>query len=167
MSQSCPLNVLSEAIKDSCAVAVLYLVTQSCLTLCNSMDGSPPGSPFHGDSLGKNAGVGCHALLHGIFPTQGSNLGLLHCRWILYCPRILYTREAHKRLLIVPYLLWPWLLAFLLTWCHWGFCLHAAVCCPHWGRPKSSRAALGADSCGWPPSRSGGKTTTYLQGQRN
>ena len=27
---------------------------------------------------------GCHALLQGIFLTQGSNLGLLHCRWILY-----------------------------------------------------------------------------------
>ena len=29
-------------------------------------------------------GVGCHALLQGIFPTQGSNSGLPHCRWILY-----------------------------------------------------------------------------------
>ena len=36
---------------------------------------------------GKNAGVGCHALLQGIFPTQGLNrclLHLLHCRWIPY-----------------------------------------------------------------------------------
>ena len=44
---------------------------------------------------GKNTGAGCHALLWGIFPTQGSNPGLLHCRWILYhlrhqgSPRIL------------------------------------------------------------------------------
>ena len=30
------------------------------------------------------SGVGCHALLHGIFPTQGSNPDLPHCRWILY-----------------------------------------------------------------------------------
>ena len=30
-------------------------------------------------SPGKNIGVGCHALLQGIFPTQGLNLGLLHC----------------------------------------------------------------------------------------
>ena len=36
------------------------------------------------DSPGKNTGMGCHALLQGIFPIQGSNLGLLHCRWILY-----------------------------------------------------------------------------------
>ena len=34
-------------------------------------------------SPGKNAGVGCCSLLQEIFPTQGSNPGLLHCRWIL------------------------------------------------------------------------------------
>ena len=37
------------------------------------------------DSPGKNTGVGCHSLLQGIFLTQGSNLGLLYCRQILYC----------------------------------------------------------------------------------
>ena len=36
------------------------------------------------DFPGKNAGVGCHLLLQGIFPTHGSNPGLLHCREILY-----------------------------------------------------------------------------------
>ena len=36
------------------------------------------------DSPGKNIGVGCHAILQGIFLTQGSNPGLLHCTWILY-----------------------------------------------------------------------------------
>ena len=56
---------------------------------------SPPGSSVHGDSPGKNAGVDCHALLQGIFPIQGSNPSLLHCRRILYhlshqeSPRIL------------------------------------------------------------------------------
>ena len=44
---------------------------QSCLTLCDPMDYSPPGSSVHEDSPGKNTGVGCHALLQGIFPTQG------------------------------------------------------------------------------------------------
>ena len=48
------------------------------------MDCSPPGSSVHRDSPGKNTGVGCQALLQGIFPTQGSNPGLLHCRQILY-----------------------------------------------------------------------------------
>ena len=45
---------------------------------------SLPGSSVHGDSPGKNTGVGCYALLQMIFPTLGSNPGLLHCRWILY-----------------------------------------------------------------------------------
>ena len=62
----------------------MCLVTQSCPTLCNPTDYSQPGSSVHGDSPSKNAGVGCHALLHGIFPTQGLNPGLLHCMRILY-----------------------------------------------------------------------------------
>ena len=64
---------------------VLCLVAQSCLTLCNPIACSLPGSSVHGDSPVKNTGVGCHALFQGIFPIQGSNPGLLHCRWILYC----------------------------------------------------------------------------------
>ena len=36
------------------------------------------------NSPGKNTGVGSCFLLQGIFPTQGSNAGLLHCRQILY-----------------------------------------------------------------------------------
>ena len=52
-------------------------VMQMCLTLCNAMDCSPPVSSIHGDSAGKNTGVGCHSLLQGIFPTQGLNPYLL------------------------------------------------------------------------------------------
>ena len=58
----------------------LCSVTQSCPTLCDPMDCSLPGSSVQGDSPGKNTGVGCCALLQGIFPTQGSNPGLPHCR---------------------------------------------------------------------------------------
>ena len=57
---------------------------QSCPTLCNPMDCNPPGSSVHGDSPGQNTGMGCHDLFQGIFPTQGSNSGLPHCRQILY-----------------------------------------------------------------------------------
>ena len=59
-------------------------VIQSCPTLCNPMDCSPLRLLCPWDSPGKNTGVGCHFLLQGIFPTQGSNLGLLHCRQTLY-----------------------------------------------------------------------------------
>ena len=62
----------------------MCLVVQLCPTLCDSMDCSLPGSSVHGDSPGKHTGVGSHALLEGIFPTQGSNPGLPHCRRILY-----------------------------------------------------------------------------------
>ena len=67
-----------------CLCVLLCLVTKSCLTLCNPMDCSLPGSSVHGYSPGMNNGVGCHAFLQGIFPTQGLNPGLLHCRQILY-----------------------------------------------------------------------------------
>ena len=46
--------------------------------------GSSPCSFVPGDSLGKNTGVGCHALLQGICPSQGSSPSLPHCRQILY-----------------------------------------------------------------------------------
>ena len=44
----------------------------------------PTGLLCPWDSPGKNTGVDCHALLQGIFPTPGSNLGLPHCRQILH-----------------------------------------------------------------------------------
>ena len=58
-------------------IAVLCLEAQSCLTLWDPRDFSLPVSSVHGDSPGKNTGVGCHALLQGSFSTQGSNL---HCK---------------------------------------------------------------------------------------
>ena len=63
---------------------VLCLVAQSGPTLFDPRDCSLPGSSVHGDSPGKNTGMGCHALLQEIFPTQGSNLGLPHCRQIIH-----------------------------------------------------------------------------------
>ena len=50
-----------------------YLVAETCPTLYDLMDCSPPGSSVLGISPGKNTGVGCHFLLLGIFLTQGSN----------------------------------------------------------------------------------------------
>ena len=55
------------------------------------------------DSPGKNAGVGCHALLQGIFPTQGSNPHLLYLlgRWVLYhstfLPHLLWAQGNRNR----------------------------------------------------------------------
>ena len=58
---------------------VKVLVAQSCLTLFDPMDYVCPWN-----SPGKNTGVSSYSLLRRIFPTQGLNSGLLHCRQILY-----------------------------------------------------------------------------------
>ena len=66
---------------------IISEVAQSCPTICDPMDCSLPGSqePLSPWNFpGKSTGVGCHFLLQGIFPTQGSNLGLLHCGQALY-----------------------------------------------------------------------------------
>ena len=54
-------------------VALCVLTCFSHVRLYDAVDCSPPGSSVHGDSLGKNTGVGCCALLQGIFPTQRLN----------------------------------------------------------------------------------------------
>ena len=64
--------VLTEKLVNQLCV-VLCLVTESCPILRDPMDCSPPSSSIHRDSPGKNTGVGCHALLQGIFPIQGLN----------------------------------------------------------------------------------------------
>ena len=65
-------------------------VAQSCLTLCNPMDYIDHGF----------TGVGSLSLLQGIFPTQESNWGFLHCRQILY--QTSYQGEASNALIPKP-----------------------------------------------------------------
>ena len=70
-----------------CIISVCALPLQLYLTLWDPTDWSPPISSVHEDSPGKNTREGCHALLQGIFLTQGWNLCvlcLLHWKWILY-----------------------------------------------------------------------------------
>ena len=71
-----------------CALCVKSL---SRVRLSVTPDCSPPGSSVHGDPPGKNTREGCHALLQGIFPSQGSNPGLLHAGRFF---TIWATREA-------------------------------------------------------------------------
>ena len=66
-------------------VKVKALVAQSCWIIWDSM-------VWPWDFPGKNTGVGCHSLLQGIFPTQGSNLGLLHVGRFF---AVWANREAH------------------------------------------------------------------------
>ena len=74
------IAAVSMPLTDGCFSSIIWLqqncvLVQSCTILCNPMDCSLPGSSVHG---GKNTQVGCHFLLLGIFPTQGSNSHLLH-----------------------------------------------------------------------------------------
>ena len=70
---------LTGLLRVSVCPLTLCWVALSRSVVSNSLrphDCCPPGSSVHGDSPGKNTGVGCHFLLQGIFPTQGSNLSL-------------------------------------------------------------------------------------------
>ena len=72
-------------IKDLYIYIYIYEVkwSESCSFVSDSLQLHGLYSPWN--SLGKNTGVGCHFLLQRIFPTQGSNPALLHCRKILHC----------------------------------------------------------------------------------
>ena len=80
------------------------LVTKSCPILCNPIDCSLPGSSVREISQAKIVEWVAISFSRdlpnpGIFPTQGSNLGLLHCRWSLHLRKILdcwATREARN-----------------------------------------------------------------------
>ena len=84
-------NIACNGMPSSCAVLSDSVMSDSL----RPHGLSPPGSSVHGDSPGNKTGVVCSALLQGILPTQGSNPGLQHCRWIIYhlshqgSPRIL------------------------------------------------------------------------------
>ena len=96
-SHACQIRHLVFHISSDLAFAVLCAVLSwsAVFDSLQPMDCSLPGSSVHGDSPGRNTGASYHALLQGIFPTQGSNPGLPQCRQVLYqlshkgCPRIL------------------------------------------------------------------------------
>ena len=76
-----------------CSSHTTFLESESHSVVSNSLRPHGLYSPWN--SPGQNTGVGSLSLLRGIFPTQGSNPGRPHCRWILYqlshkgSPRIL------------------------------------------------------------------------------
>ena len=69
---------------------------QSCLTLYDPWTVARQSPRSLGIYPGKKTGVSCHALLQGMFLTQGSNLGLLHYRQILYLLSYLGSPIAYK-----------------------------------------------------------------------
>ena len=76
------------------------LVAQLCLTLCDPMECSLPGSSVHGFPS-KNTGVGCHSLLNGIFLTKGLNV---HC--LLYLQADSLPSQLPGKSFIIPNMMW-------------------------------------------------------------
>ena len=74
----CCAQSLSRALLFATPRTVAHQATVS------SVHGIPTRLLCPWDSPGKDTGVGCRSLLQGIFPTLGSNPGLLHCRQLLY-----------------------------------------------------------------------------------
>ena len=73
---------LGESVESKRYMCVHAKLLQSCPTLCDAMDYSPPRLVCPWVSPGKNTGVDCLALLQRIFLTQKLNLCLL---WLLHC----------------------------------------------------------------------------------
>ena len=84
---------------------VKVLVAQSCLTLCDPMNHSPPDPSIHGILRGIILGVGCHVLLLGIFPTRGLNLSLPIAGRFL---SVWATREAQRFPVFSHWGIEPW-----------------------------------------------------------
>ena len=87
------LDTLLSKKSVTCGVWHKNQLGKKCHALKQALGGEPAKLLCPWDFPGKNAGVGCHFFLRGIFPTQKLNSSLLHCRWILYCWA---TGEAHK-----------------------------------------------------------------------
>ena len=71
------------------------------------------------DSPGKNTGVGSLFLLQGIFPTQGSNPGLPHCRRILY--QLSHQGSLRKGIQLLLLISWLFKILFVYVRVRWGF----------------------------------------------
>ena len=105
-------------------------VAQSCPTLFDLMDCSLPGSSVHGIFPGKNTGVDCHFLLQEIFPTQGLNPDIPHCRQTLY--RLSHQGSPTR-------VEEPWWAFWLVVYRLWG-----KVCSSEWRRCLARRSAWGS-----------------------
>ena len=90
-------NPLDFVLKINLAFILCFPVL-SCSVVFNSLQPhglQPARLLYPWNYISKNTGESCHALLQGIFPTQGSNPGLPYCRWILY-------RLSHQGSLCFP-----------------------------------------------------------------
>ena len=127
-----------------CACACACLVAQLCVTLCDPMDCNPSGSSLHGMLQARILEWLATSCSKGIFPTQGWNLGLLHCRQILYrmshqgSPKCLYMGQIFTTVSIYKNLYHHWLNGHEFEWTPGvGDGQGGLVCCDSWGRQES------------------------------
>ena len=102
---------------------------------------------------GQNTGVGSLSLLQGIFPTRESNLGLLHCRQILY--QLSYQRRLWRPLPMCLPLALPHLQMLAVTPPTVHLPLRIFLCAPptahHWWVPAGARVSQNPSLCKWHP----------------
>ena len=89
-------------------------------------------APLSMEFSSKNTGAGCHSLLQGIFPTQGSNPGLLHCRRILYKTTNKWLLNSQSDFKIYKHCSKYKCLWFKSSW---GFCVLKLSSLPGYPRP--------------------------------
>ena len=77
-------SLICGLVMGECACCALL----SRLVICDPMDYNLPDSSVHGDSPGKNTGVGSPSLLQGIFPTLGSKLASLVAQTVKNLPAV-------------------------------------------------------------------------------
>ena len=147
-------NLLLETWRSVCVRANLL---QSCPTL-RRHGPLPTRLLCLWDSPGKNTGVGCHSLLQGIFPTQGSNPSLLSsalaggffttsCLGMPYLYKVTNTEQSIIKLSSLNCCLpvfgpagifWFWVCLLLslqlaIAWEQMCFCMYSEACFRYWG----------------------------------
>ena len=84
--------------------------SENCSVVSDSLQPHELYSPWN--SVGQNTGMGSLSLLQGIFPTQGSNQGSLHYRWVLY--QLSYWGSPKYSKWSQSWPLWPFLLPYIM-----------------------------------------------------
>ena len=84
-------------------------------------------APLSMDFPGKNTGLGCHFLLQGTFLTQGSNLGLRHCKQIFFTRKVGFPGKVGQTMLKYKPLYWR-----KERWTSWGAVTEWVSFCPEW-----------------------------------
>ena len=111
---------LSFKVQSTSYIQCVYAkLLHTCLTLCNPMGYSPPGSSVHGDSPGKNTGVGCHALLQGYIQKSTHLCSSINSYKLNLLISLSMLRKKRTEVHLCPFQLLPHLLPHPQGWPFW------------------------------------------------